>query len=446
MKKWICLAMVMVMVCAALVACSVPATPSGGTDETAETPAAEQPSDDGEETEDPPAQSGGDVSINFITWRAEDADVLKEMVAMFEEQNPGIKVNLEITSSDMTEYYTILKSRLVSGEGADIFHCHPGAYLDQLVEAGYCKDLTDTGLGELYDEEFYDIGVINNKLYGLVQTYNSFAVFYNTKLFDELGLQKPSSYADVLAAAQASTDAGYMPIAAGFAEAWTTGMVYEQLMANYSPDDDMVFKKLEDGEYKLSEEPYLSVLNDIAQMNTDGLFQKNAMGTKYDASLSLFARGEATMLITGTWSVGGLKDMDESLEFGLFSLPGVNAEAVGIVSPSQLICVNDKSSATDAAMKFAEFLSSVEAETFYSNNTKQAPTVKGVEVDVAELAEVSKLMEGKTAVLSDTYIKDPVMVSIMDEVAAKILGGQDVQSAAAEGQAQIDALIAENNG
>ena len=431
MKKLICILMVLVIASFAFVACTVPAAPADG----AEVEEAEESA-----IEESVAEPAGEETINFVTWRSEDADVLKEMVAMFEAQNPGIKVNLEITSSDMTEYYTILKSRLVSGEGADVFHCHPGAYLDELVTTGYCKDLTDSGIGDLYDDEFLDIGMIDDKLYGVVQTYNSFAIFYNAKLFNELGLEKPVTYADVLNAAQKSTDAGYMPIAAGFAEAWTTGMVYEQLMANYSPDDDLVFQELETGEYKLTEEPYTSVLNDIAQMNEDGLFQKNAMGTKYDASLSLFARGEATMLLTGTWSVGGLKDMDESLEFGLFSLPGVNAEAVGIVSPSQLICVNDKSDAPDAAMKFLEFLSSVEAETYYCNNTKQAPTVKGVEVDIPELDEVSQLMDGKTAVLADTYITDPMLVSVMDEVAAKILGGQDVQSAAEEGQVQIDGL------
>jgi len=235
-----------------------------------------------------------------------------------------------------------------------------------------------------------------------------------------------------------------MPIAAGFAEAWTTSMLYEQMMANYVPDDPMVFRKLETGEAKLTDEPYVTMMTDLATMVEDGLFQKNAMGTKYDASLSLFAMGEASMLITGTWSVGGLKEMDETLEFGLFSMPGVNVPAVGIISPSQSICVNAKSANDEAAMKFTEYLSSIDAGTFYCEQTKQAPTVKGVTVASPELSEVSKLMEGDTVMLADSYVQDPRMVSIMDEVSALILGGEDVKTSLEEGQRQIDALIAEN--
>ncbi len=408
-------------------------------------PATGKPSESKESGTSTQSEAAGDATtISFITWRSEDAEVLAEMVSAFEVQNSNIKVDLEITSSDMTEYYTILKSRLLSNEGADVFQSHPGAYLDELVQAGYCKDLTDSGLSDLYNSSLLESGIVDDKLYGLLQTYNSFAIFYNKTIFSELGLEKPTNYTELVAAAKASVDAGYMPIAAGFAEAWTTGMVYEQLYANYADGDDYVMRKLETGELKFTDEPFASTFNDMAKMLEDGIFQENAMGTKYDSSLSLFSRGEATMLLTGTWSVGGLSDEDASLEFGLFSLPGVNADAVGIVSPSQLTCINSKGEKQEAAMKFLEFFSSKEGAAMYAEGTKQAATVSGVELDVPELEEVAALMSGKTAILADSYIKDAKVVSITDELSAQIFSGMDVAQAIEKAQNQMDELIAEN--
>lgn len=64
---------------------------------------------------------------------------LPELIEQFNNENPGIHVTYEGISNS-GGYQDVLTSRLASGQGDDIFMAQ--AYLGQLQEAGYVKDLS----------------------------------------------------------------------------------------------------------------------------------------------------------------------------------------------------------------------------------------------------------------------------------------------------------------
>ena len=398
-----------------------------------------------EQTGDNAESQGGQTEISLITWRSEDSDVFKEMIADFESKNPDIKVNLEVTSSDITEYYTVLKSRLVSGEGADVIMVHPGPYQKELAEAGSLLDLSDTGLADTLDEGLLVAGQVGDTQYALTQTYNSFAIYYNKDIFDELGLSAPTDYASLVEVCQKCVEGGYMPISVGFGEAWVTEILYEALMCSYADGNDNILHDLETGDAKLTDPVYVSVFGDVVQMVEDGLFQENAIGTTYDSSISLFASGKAAMLMDGTWSIGNLLGMNESLNFGLCRIPSISGADIGPISPSQGICINAKGSHIEESKRFVEYLFTVEAEEMYCNGTKQASTVAGTELDVPEMDMVSELMAGDTALWPDIYVENAQLLSILDALCARLAaGGADLTTELESSQAEIDALIAES--
>ena len=434
MKKCVALLLTLVMLLS-LMACQKTA---GTTDPTqaSEQPASANP-------EDAASAAGTQTEISFITWRAEDSDTLKEMIAAFEKENPDIKVNLEITSTDETEYYTVLKSRLISGEGADVMNVHVGSRLNDLVNAGYMLELDGTGLADTLEPSFLDSGSYNGKLYGLLQTYNSFALYYNADLFDELGITVPTDYTSLLEAVQKSKDAGYMPVAAGLADGWTNALVYGPLFANYGKTDSNIAHKLETGEAKITDEPYVSIYGDFQQMVDDEIFQDNAAGTGYDASISLFASGKATMLVNGTWSIGSIKAMNEDIRIGLARFPAIHTDSCGVISPSQLLCINAKGKNIEASKRFAAFMLSAESETMYCNGTSQASTVVGTQVDVPELDQVQQLISGESALYLTVKMENPKVESILTSCAGRLLNHEDLTTVLEEAQQEIDSLIAE---
>ena len=434
MKKRLCILLAAVLIVSLLAGCAGPApaeqTPA---EATAQTPAEEAPA----------AATAGKTEISLITWRSEDADVFKTMIADFESRNTDIKVNLEITSSDITEYYTVLKSRLISGEGADVLMVHPGPYQKELAEAGYLLDLTGSPLCDTLEPGILTSGQVNGKQYSLTETYNSFAIYYNEAIFEELGIEAPTDYAGLVAACKKAAEGGYMPVAAGFGEAWVTEILYEALLCAYANGDDNVLHALETGEAKLTDEVYQNVFGDVAAMIADGVFQDSVTGTTYESSISLFASGRAAMLIDGTWSIGNLLGMNADLKFGLVRIPSTSGSSVGLLSPSQGICINANGKNIDAAERFVAYLFTVEAEEMYCNGTKQASTVVGTTLDVPEMDLVSELMQGETRVWPDVYVENAQLLSILDDPCCRIAGGStDVAAELAQSQSEIDALIA----
>lgn len=435
MKKLLCILLAALMVLSLFAGCA-------GKEAAAE-PETEAPAAEGEVKEEAPAESAKQTEISFITWRSEDADVFKAMIADFESKNPDVKVNLEITSSDITEYYTVLKSRLMSGEGADVLHVHAGPQLKELADAGYLMDLTDTGLTETLEPGILTAGQVNGTQYALTETYNSFAIYCNTELFEELGIALPNDYASLVEACEKSVAAGYMPVSAGFGEAWVTEMLYEAVMAACSGGDDNILHGLETGEAKLTDEVYQTIFGDIAQMVADGVFQDSAAGTTYEGCISLFASGRSTMLLDGTWSIGTLLGMNEDLKFDLVRVPSISGESVGVLSPSQAVAINPNGKHIDAAERFVSYLFTVEAEEAYCNGTVQASTVVGTALDIPEMDMASELMQGETVLWPDCFVENAQLLSILDDLCSRIVAGStDVQAELEQTQSEIDALIA----
>ncbi|MEM5770388.1 MAG: hypothetical protein AAGU32_19190, partial [Bacillota bacterium] len=107
MKKTISVLLVLVMLAAVFCGCTA-AQPQ----ESAPQSAAATESSKPEASASQSANEEKDSTISFLTWRSEDAEVYNTIVEKFEEANPHIKVNMEITSSDQDEYYSVLTTKL----------------------------------------------------------------------------------------------------------------------------------------------------------------------------------------------------------------------------------------------------------------------------------------------------------------------------------------------
>ena len=62
-----------------------------------------------------------DVTITYATFSASGAqeETLKKMVQVFEEKNPGIKVDVQLTGYG--DYFTTLATKVAGGNAPDVF-------------------------------------------------------------------------------------------------------------------------------------------------------------------------------------------------------------------------------------------------------------------------------------------------------------------------------------
>ena len=380
------------------------------------------------------------VELSYITWRTEDTDILNEMIAQFEAENPNIKVNMEMTSNDQTEYYAVLKSRLLSGEGGDVFMVHPGPFLKDLADSGYCMELEP----EMYENitpGFLMAGQANGKQYALPETCNTFVTYFNEDIFSELGIEIPTDYESLVAACQTCKDAGYMPIAIGLGETWVTDILYESLICDWAEDSANAMHALETGDETLTGELYTNVFGDVVKMVEDGIFQDNLLGTGYEAGISLFASGKAAMLLDGNWTVATLMEMNPDLNFGVFPIFNTAGVGKGILNPGQDMAINPNSAHLEEAKKFMEFFYSKEGEEMYCNATVQPSSVQGVELDIPALNMINDAMGSDPVTWPDIAVENTKLMEIVEELCARLAGGGvDLTEELERAQAEVEAM------
>lgn len=387
---------------------------------------------------------GDEATIRFMHWRSEDTTVYEQLVAMFEEQNPGIKVEMDVTTADQNDYYAVLKTKIRgNADVVDVFAIQVGPQLLEFVDAGYVKDLTDTAAAANYYDGFLDTAKVGDKIYGLPQAYNSYVIFYNKDIFDKYGLQAPTSWEEFETVCNTLKENGEETIASGFGENWVFDLQIDGLLSSYYDGDPYILQKMESGEVKWTDPGVVNAYRDLQAMGQNNFFMNGVTGTTYEASIALFTQGRAAMLNTGSWSVGGVLESNEAFRMGFFILPNSQNQYYLIQDVGQSLAINAKSEKQEAAMKFVEFLSSPEAAKIYADATMQTSTVKGVESESEENNALNDLVAAYPAVRSSSaFVSAPEFADLYLEMAARAFNGEDIDALMAEAQTVTDGLNA----
>ena len=155
--------------------------------------------------------NGEEVVLTFGLWDKYQEPVLREIADKFEEENPNIKIDLQLTP--FSQYWTKLEAAATGEVLPDIFWINgPNIVkyasndmlypLDELVE----RDKFD--LNE-FPEGLVNLYTVDEKLYGIPKDWDLTALWYNKKYFDEKGLEYPNSewtWDDMVDAARELTD------------------------------------------------------------------------------------------------------------------------------------------------------------------------------------------------------------------------------------------------
>jgi ABC-type sugar transport system, periplasmic component len=377
------------------------------------------------------------ASIGFFHWKGEEKDTWDKIIKMFQDQNPGITVNMEILPED--QYYTKLQAEVMSGEGLDVFEVNPGSRFQTFLKADAYMDLTGQPFLADLNPLFLGAGQVDGKQYIVPISKSFIGLFYNKKILSDLGLQVPTTWDDFLKVCAAIKASGKEVIATGMADSFTSTWPFIDMLAENS-EDLQVYPKLAHGEMKFTDPLFKDVLSPLNELAKKGYWMKNANGTKYDASISLFATGKAAMLNNGTWAIGAIRKINPDLDFSIMLLPSPKGKLVAGVAPAQAPCVFSKTKNKDASLKFMNFIFSKEAMEIYGNETGQeVPNTKAVltDKDLTSMAPV-----GNSGQLYAHYNSQwsEIDQGIVAEMTTRAMLGEDIDKITADAQKKLEAL------
>ena len=166
------------------------------------------------------AGSGKKVELELFSTKTENMQTLQSLVDKFESQHED--VSIEITAP--ADAGTVLKTRMTKNDLPDIIACGGDATYTELQSAGMLLDMSDEvgNIQDAYLQMLYDVNKDGESVaYGVPYATNASGILYNKDMFDELGIEVPQTWDELVAACETIKAAGETPFELTFADNWT---------------------------------------------------------------------------------------------------------------------------------------------------------------------------------------------------------------------------------
>lgn len=316
------------------------------------------------------ASGGGDdadgVTIVLGTWRTEDTVMWEEdIIPAFEESHPGITV--EYAPVDTNDYNATIQSQVESGTGPDLIMCRPFDVNRSWIEKGYFDPLSDLDAIGSFDEVALTAWKGDDGEPYCVPVASVLAGFYyNTAIFEELGLEIPATQEEFIAVLDAiKADGTYAPLALGSADGWQLAynLLY-QVGPNYWKGEDGRLGLI-DGTQKLTDADFVAGF--AAFDSFRDYLPSGYESISYEDMTQLFTLGQAAILPDGSWQITQVTST--GLDVGVFGAPPA---AEGDQRYQQEMAdmafgLNAESTQKEAATEFLEWLGTPEFQQLYVN-------------------------------------------------------------------------------
>lgn len=334
-----------------------------------------------------------------LTIASVDQGSVEKVVDAFKAANPGVTVNL--TTSGADQYQQQIRTQLSSGTAPDVMTVWPGngnpgaTYV--IAEPGYLRDLSDQPWAAQLPDAFKKVAQYEGKTYNALFGLNGIGAVYNDEALTKSGLKAPATYTELLAFCKDAAGKGTPAFALGIQDNWVTQIALYALVATtvYSADKEFD-TKMAAGQATFAGSQWTTAMAKYQEMDSAGCFQKDPLGTSYEASQTLAATGKTLGIIQGNWIIGLLKQKNPNGKFTMKALPATD-DAAQFIMPAAAGAgygINAKAKNPDLALKFVNFVMSPEGMKIFNEAQGSLPTLPGAGTTVDPgLAELTTFVE-----------------------------------------------------
>ena len=358
------------------------------------------------------------VTVNYANFNSSGGNeaTLEAMYEAFHEEYPDITVEIETIGYD--DYFTTMQTRIAGGTAPDCFEMNIenfGAYASNGILAPI-ENLETDAVNETALSAFTYDGV----QYGVPENFSTVILVYNKDLFDQAGLEYPTSdwtREDVDAAAEAIRALGddifgiYQPVT--YNEFYKVAAQYGGSLLN----EDRT-------EFTINSEANVAALQSMADrvQKTNVQPTEEQMGGMGD--WDLFESGRLGMIPTGTWCFNTFTDACD-FAWDICVEPGQTQKATHFFANAMVINKNADDAVKEAAQTWITWLaSSPKAAQIRLDAGWDLPALKDMDA-LSSYLEITP-PDNRTAVFEslDSLVLPPVIndYSQMSDIITKYVG------------------------
>jgi len=321
------------------------------------------------------------VTLSYLVSQGWVPDAEQELAKQFEQQT-GIKIDYQIVPSD--QYFNLLKTKLNSGEGPDLFGGQSGK-TDLVVNYDVEKNAVDLSAepwAMTEDPQVLDQSTINGKVYG--QTVwntlgTTWVVNYNKDIFDKLNLSVPTTFAEFKSACETIKASGITPIYEPMADGWHQVLWFAELgvqIENLAPG---TADQLNTNKTTFAQNPTaLLLLQQYKDLYDSGCFGDNTLSDAVADQSKVISSGQAAMTVANLTFAQQVKNdyPDFNIDsLGVFVIPLGDNQVLNVnpAGPTKFIWIGSKY--VDEARQFLDFLAQPDSLQYRIDNDPNSPTL-----------------------------------------------------------------------
>lgn len=306
------------------------------------------------------------VTVNFFhRWPNEPKNsYINSLIDEFEAANPDIDIVSDCVLND--SYKEKIRVLVSTDALPDVFFSWSGVFGENLTRSGRVLALDDVMArdsewsSQIVEGQWAPFNY-NGKQYGAPWSMDGKAFFYNVDVFNELGIEIPTTLNELYAVCEKLKENGYdEPISAGFSAPWAVshylGTICQRVV------DPEVLAKDYTGGGDFSDPAYIEALNIFKKLGE--YMTADPCSVDHEFARNAFIMGVSPMCYMQLAEMKYMRD-DEELNYAFFNFPAVED---GKGDPGQLtgapegmmISATAKPEVQEAAIKFMEFVISKE--------------------------------------------------------------------------------------
>ncbi|WP_030543251.1 extracellular solute-binding protein [Streptomyces albus] len=304
-----------------------------------------------------PGRSGGGATYWYLNGKPQET-ARAGAVDAFNKAHPDGQIKDTTFQNDA--YKTKIKTAIGSGQAPTIIWGWGGGTLRTYAEAGQVEDLTSffeehSDVKEGLFPSSFGAATVDGKIYAMpCEAVQPIILYYNKKVFDQVGVEPPESWDDIMALVPKFNAKGIAPFSLGGQSRWTNMMWLEFLFDRIGGSE--VFQAVIEGEKDAWSHPdAIKALTKAQELVEAGGFIKGFSSITADsnADQALLYTGKAAMMLHGAWSYGIQRtdggDFVSGGGLGHMTFPPVEggkgdpSNTVG--NPAQYLSISSKASA-----------------------------------------------------------------------------------------------------
>lgn len=387
------------------------------------------------------ALSSGMAFAGEVVWWTPNFNEARarELVTKFQETNPDITVNLQITTTDGLPQRVL--TALQSGAAPDIIDVQHG-WVNGYAQNNLVLPLDDV----LQDREDYvpaslDYVTVNDQLFGIPYRIDSLAVIYNKAHFTEAGLDPenpPQTWDELIAAAEALTKDGRSGFAiTGGGEVGNT--IFRSMPFMWMNGGGILS---DDGTEVLVNSPEsVAAVEFYTNFYKNGLSPSSTLENDGTANRRLFIAETVSMYQAGQFDVNSIKTENPNIDIGVMTIPHPEGKETAAVLGGWSFVIPSDAKNPDEAKILVSFLAEAENQGYLTDTFPAR--VSGMELERFDdpILQVYKQMLpfGRPVPANPNWVQ--ITQAYFDGVQRILLGDEDAQTAMDGAAAEIEALL-----